>query len=129
MGQALAELMRPCGPVADAAAVARLTETTGPLLAAVEPIAGASPYLCGLMRHDPDRLARLLAAEPEAALTDLLVRTTEAAELPDADAAKPVLRRLKAALVTLESLSDTMHELLEELLEALQWLYSGRGCS
>jgi [glutamine synthetase] adenylyltransferase / [glutamine synthetase]-adenylyl-L-tyrosine phosphorylase len=106
MGQALAELMRPCGPVVDAAAVARLTEATGPLPAAVEPIAGASPYLASLMRRDPDRVARLLAAEPEAALADLLVRTTQAAELPDVDAAKPVLRRLKAELHLLTALCD-----------------------
>jgi glutamate-ammonia-ligase adenylyltransferase len=103
--------MRPCGPVVDAKA-ARLThEAAGHLPAvdaawpALEPVFGAAPYLAGLARRDPARLAAILADEPEARLEDLLGRTAAVAdcELDDAPAA---LRRLKAELHLMTALAD-----------------------
>jgi glutamate-ammonia-ligase adenylyltransferase len=109
----LGRLIKPCGPVADAAAAERsregLAQAMGaalePVWAALAPICGASPYLAGLMRRDPAMLWRLIVAVPEVALEDILWRTGEAAAL-EVEAAKPVLRKLKAELHLLTALSD-----------------------
>src|SRR5438874_3037305 len=110
----LGQQIRPCGPVVDAKAAARareiIAETVwGPALEAawpaLEPVFGASPYLAGLARRDPKRLASLLEAEPEMRLADILARTAEAASLTT-DAASDALRRLKAELHLLAALAD-----------------------
>ncbi|CAN7409663.1 bifunctional [glutamine synthetase] adenylyltransferase/[glutamine synthetase]-adenylyl-L-tyrosine phosphorylase [Phenylobacterium sp. LjRoot225] len=103
--------MRPCGPVIDAKAAARTREILGPSVAidaawpALAPIFGASPYLSGLARREPTRLAALLDGDPDERLTDLLARTAAVAE-GDLDAASAVLRRLKAELHVLTALAD-----------------------
>jgi glutamate-ammonia-ligase adenylyltransferase len=70
---------------------------------ALAPVVAASPYLAGLMLKAPQRLSRLLAADPDAALAAL---AAEAAALPP-DAALPAsLRALKAELHLLCALCD-----------------------
>ncbi|THD79832.1 MAG: bifunctional [glutamine synthetase] adenylyltransferase/[glutamine synthetase]-adenylyl-L-tyrosine phosphorylase [Phenylobacterium sp.] len=110
----LGSQIRPCGPVLDAKAAARarevIAEAGWPRVldeawAALAPVFGASAYLASLARRDPGRLARLLAAEPDARLADILARTTAAAGL-DFDAAHDELRRLKAELHLLTALAD-----------------------
>ncbi|HEX7944169.1 MAG TPA: hypothetical protein VF495_05865, partial [Phenylobacterium sp.] len=80
----LADVLQPCGPVLDAKAAERLRghvamqvwspglEAAWPALA---PVFGASPYLAGLARRNPQRLADLLDADPAARLDDILART------------------------------------------------------
>ena len=103
--------LAPCGPVVDAAAAERARERLGgranieaqwPALA---PVLAASPYLAGLAGRDPDRLERLLATDPQAALAGLLARTIDAQDLPSPDAGA-ALRRLKAELHLLTALCD-----------------------
>ncbi len=99
-----------CGPVVESALAARTFEVCGQVVdtaawSALEPMAGASPYLASLMRRAPPVLADLLSAEPRARLADILARTHDAATL-DAEAARPVLRRLKAELHLLTAISD-----------------------
>ncbi len=110
--------LRPCGPVADPKAADR---ARGVLIAAAQaggwgdlldqawpalaPVFGASPYLTSLARRDPARLAALLEADPDAALADLLTRTTALAQAPW-DAAKVGLRKLKAQAHLLIALAD-----------------------
>jgi glutamate-ammonia-ligase adenylyltransferase len=111
---ALAETLRPCGPVVDAKAAERLRSVVAQALwndrmeqawPAMAPVFAASPYLAGLARRDPQRLDALLADEPMARLEDLLVRTTAAADL-DLAAAQTRLRELKAELHLLTALAD-----------------------
>ena len=65
----LADFLRPCGPVVDTAAAERLYEVLSKaaerdgwmarlkqVWPSLEPIAGASPYLAGLMRRAPGQL-------------------------------------------------------------------------
>ena len=108
----LADRLRPCGPVADPALAARVLDgavleaVADPgILAALAPIAGASPYLGGIMRRSPALLAALLASDPDTRLTDLLVRTRDAGVL-DLEAARPLLRHLKTELHLLTALCD-----------------------
>jgi glutamate-ammonia-ligase adenylyltransferase len=98
--------------VADPALAARVLEgavldaVTDPVVhAALAPIAGASPYLGGIMRRSPAMLAALLASDPDARLTDLLARTRDAGLL-ELEAARPMLRQLKAELHLLTALCD-----------------------
>jgi len=115
----LAELIKPCGPVADAAAVGRLRETLDEAAdeagwrglldgawPALAPVFGASTYLANLARRWPERLRLTLEAAPDARLADILART-EAPE-PDepADDFKRRLRLLKAELHLLTALAD-----------------------
>ena len=83
--QRLATALRPCGPVLDARAAERAREIVAetawtPELErawpALAPVFGASPYLAGLARRDPQRLADLLADDPDVRLADILERTT-----------------------------------------------------
>ncbi len=106
--------LQPCGPVVDLKAAERLrqvlsltTEASTILDAwlALAPIFAASPYLAGLARRDPKRLADLVACDPDQRLADILVRTTKAREL-DAAAAVAPLRRLKQELHLLTALAD-----------------------
>ena len=79
----LLDLIKPCGPVADPAAAERVhrdldgrpwLEAAWPALA---PVAGASAYLGGIMRRNPEMLGRVLAAPPQASL-DRLLKAAEA---------------------------------------------------
>ena len=111
---ALAQQLKPCGPVVDDKAAGRMRaviadaiaperlEQAWPLLA---PAFAASPYLAGLARRDPVRLDALLADEPERRLLDILSRTAAAAGL-DFAAAQVRLRELKAELHLLTALAD-----------------------
>ena len=72
---------------------------------ALAPVFGASPYLASLARRDPERLASLLAAPPDARLESLLARTAAAAALDGEEAAR-ALRRLKSELHLLTALAD-----------------------
>ncbi|MDB5436208.1 MAG: glutamate-ammonia-ligase adenylyltransferase, partial [Phenylobacterium sp.] len=110
----LAEQLSPCGPVVDDKAAGRAREVVAETLwterldrawPALAPIFGASPYLASLARRDPARLDRLLAAEPQARLDDILVRTAAAADL-DLEPAQVRLRELKAELHLLTALAD-----------------------
>ena len=111
---ALAQQLKPCGPVVDDKAAGRIRavlaevvapprlDQAWPLLAVAF---AASPYLAGLARRDPARLDALLADEPEARLSDILARTAAAAGL-DFAAAQTRLRELKAELHLLTALAD-----------------------
>ena len=106
--------LRPCGPVLDAKAADRAREIIAdaawtPALEAawpaLAPVFGASPYLAGLARRDPRRLAALLEADPDARLAEILARTAALANgLPEA-AVEP-LRLLKQELHLLTALAD-----------------------
>ncbi len=111
---ALADFLKPCGPVVDEKAAERLRgvlaerawtpwlEAAWPALA---PMFAASPYLTSLARRDPGRLDALLADEPMARLDDILARTAAAADL-STEAATAGLRVLKAELHLLTALAD-----------------------
>ena len=104
---ALADLLRPCGPIVDPAAAERAREVVGDLGAwpALAPVFAASPYLARLAARRPEDLAAMLAAEPMATLDVLLAAVGLAAELePDAGGAE--LRRLKGRLHLLTALCD-----------------------
>jgi [glutamine synthetase] adenylyltransferase / [glutamine synthetase]-adenylyl-L-tyrosine phosphorylase len=117
MTELLAQL-RPCGPVADAKAASRLHDHLAAAEAgegwaavlegawpALAPVFGASSYLSALARRSAARLRRLLEAEPQAALEDLLRRTADCADL-DMAAAQVELRKLKAEAHLLIALAD-----------------------
>ena len=114
---ALADRMKPCGPVVDPAAADRIHERLAeaaadggwtPVLdrswAALAPVFSASPYLAGLARRWPGMLRQVLEGEPDARLDDLLARTRALTGLPD-DIRAP-LRRLKAELHLMTALAD-----------------------
>jgi len=110
---ALADSLRPCGPVVDEKAAARLrtvladawTPRLDEAWPALAPMFAASPYLASLVRRDPARLDALLADDPQARLEAILGRTREAAAL-DLAAATIALRTLKAELHLLTALAD-----------------------
>ena len=115
---ALAHAMAPCGPVLDAGAAERVreiaaaaaqTEGWADLLAdawpALAPAFGASHYLAGLVRSEPGRLHRLLAADPQAGLARLLGEAFEAGGQAPEDGARR-LRHAKAELHLLTALAD-----------------------
>jgi glutamate-ammonia-ligase adenylyltransferase len=107
----LAQQLTPCGPVVDAKAGARAREIIGDAAPIAEawpalaPVFAASPYLAGLARRDPKRLADLLDADPDERLADILARTAAVADT-DSEAAMPALRLLKAELHLLTALAD-----------------------
>lgn len=103
----LADFLRPCGPVVDAASAERLFETLSKaadrdgwsarlkqVWPALEPIAGASPYLAGLMRRAPGQLRQALEAEDP--MADILRQTQGVADQSDLIAGAKILRALKA---------------------------------
>jgi len=105
----LIDLMTPCGPLADAKAAGRLQTLVEdrlpqawPILA---PVFGASAYLSGLARRNPDRLADLLTSDPVLRFEDLLARTAAVAGEPMADG-KVSLRHLKQEAHLLIALAD-----------------------
>lgn len=113
----LGETIRACGPVIDAAALARVMEglveaadaggwrtlldRSAP---ALEPVVAASPYLAGLVRRGPERLRATLMEDPEVRLGAILAATDALTGAP-ADLRAP-LRGLKADLHLLTALSD-----------------------
>ena len=106
--------LQPCGPVVDPKAAERLwlvlsqtADAPGILDAwpALAPIFAASPYLTGLARRDPKRLAQLLACDPEHRLAEILARAAKVGDLDAASAVAP-LRRLKQELHLLTALAD-----------------------
>src|SRR6185312_2152362 len=114
---ALADTLKPCGPVVDAKAAERIrgvlaahwTPALDEAWPALAPVFAASPYLTSLARRDPARLDALLADEPQARLDAILTRTTAAAAL-DLEPAQATLRELKAELHLLAALADLGRE-------------------
>jgi [glutamine synthetase] adenylyltransferase / [glutamine synthetase]-adenylyl-L-tyrosine phosphorylase len=111
---ALADTLKPCGPVVDAKAAERLRGVIAQTLwserleqawAALTPMFAASAYLASLARRDPKRLDSLLADDPQARLEDILTRTAKASRL-DLPGAQVRLRELKAELHLLTALAD-----------------------
>jgi [glutamine synthetase] adenylyltransferase / [glutamine synthetase]-adenylyl-L-tyrosine phosphorylase len=93
---------------------AREAHALEPLLAAqpilrrlLESLAESSPYLWDLASREPDRLLRLLNADPDRHLADLLAREGRAAAVA-ADQAEAMrhLRRMKAEAALLIALAD-----------------------
>jgi glutamate-ammonia-ligase adenylyltransferase len=116
----LAEQIRPCGPVIDAAAAERAFEPIRAAAArdnwsevlelaapALAPVFGASPYLAGLARLRPAMLAGVLAEAPEARLEAILAeaRALETQSRGPEILAKR-LRQLKAETHLLTALAD-----------------------
>src|SRR5579859_1689481 len=111
---ALADTLKPCGPVVDEKAAERLRGVVAQALwtdrleqawPALAPVFAASPYLAALARRDPKRLDGLLADDPQARLEDILTRTAKASRL-DLPGAQVRLRELKAELHLLTALTD-----------------------
>ena len=110
-GPSLAPSLEPCGPVIDEAAAERAREALAdsPLATqawpALAPVFAASPYLARLATRRPAELEALLAAEPYAALAEILAQTDAAGALDPAEGAV-ALRRLKGRLHLLTALCD-----------------------
>ncbi len=113
----LAARLAPCGPVIDGRAAERTLallrkaagekgwiEALEAAWPALEPVFGASPYLSGLARQDPERLRAILTTNPDARLSDILFQT-EAVGV-DLETGKARLRRLKGDLHLLTALCD-----------------------
>ena len=104
--------LTPCGPIVDKAAAERTVGALGddPAIAgawtALAPMFAASPYLAGLARRDPPRLARILQADPDARLEQLLAATAALAGEPDGETAAKALRHAKAELHLMTALAD-----------------------
>ena len=104
--------LTPCGPVVDKAAAERAEGAVGddPAIAAawpaLAPVFSASPYLAGLARRDPARLARILGSDPDARLEALLAETAALAGEPDGELAAKRLRQAKAELHLMTALAD-----------------------
>ncbi|MCA3711944.1 MAG: bifunctional [glutamine synthetase] adenylyltransferase/[glutamine synthetase]-adenylyl-L-tyrosine phosphorylase [Phenylobacterium sp.] len=108
----LGDRLRPCGPVVDVRPAERLLDVLVSQHAlspserqALAPVFGASPYLAGLVRRDPARLAGLLDSDPDVRLEDILDRTRALADVAP-EVAAPGLRRLKAEAHLLTALAD-----------------------
>jgi glutamate-ammonia-ligase adenylyltransferase len=106
----LAQSLKPCGPVTDKAAAERAREAVGEVAGeawpALAPVFSSSPYLAGLARREPARLARILARPAGPQLEDLLAATRLVASETDTDVAAKTLRQLKAELHLLTALAD-----------------------
>ncbi|HEY2659369.1 MAG TPA: bifunctional [glutamine synthetase] adenylyltransferase/[glutamine synthetase]-adenylyl-L-tyrosine phosphorylase [Caulobacteraceae bacterium] len=116
----LAELLRPCGPVIDAAGAERAFEATAAaatregwseLLAqaepALRPVFAASPYLASLARLRPAMLGRVLGEAPEARLEAILAAATRLETEPSTPGqVARGLRQLKAETHLLTALAD-----------------------
>ncbi len=109
--------LKPAGPVANPGAADRLHEalveaaqadgwSDGLTVAwpALAPVAGASPYLAGLMRRRPAHLRRILETDPAEQLADILSRTDALDGEPET--MRQPLRVLKADLHLLTALAD-----------------------
>ena len=120
MTQPLARLIRPCGPVTDAAAAERALEALAVAAdaagwrerldaawPALAPVFAASSYLSSLARRSPERLRSILEAEPGRRLEDLTVATLAVGREPlELDEAKRRLRGLKGDAHLLTALAD-----------------------
>jgi glutamate-ammonia-ligase adenylyltransferase len=116
----LLDSIRPCGPVVDTAAAGRLrdelrqaaaeagwSDTLDKAWPALEPVAGAAPYLGGLMRRWPEMLRAVLEAPPAVRLEAILSATQALNAQPiDSDGFKRGLRLLKAEVHLLTALAD-----------------------
>jgi len=113
----LADQLTPCGPIIDPKAAERAHEAiakrVGEAFAVVDaawpalaPVFAASPYLTSLARRDGARLPLILEAEPETRLAQILDAAEIVAAEPDFEAARRVLRELKADLHLLTALCD-----------------------
>lgn len=113
----LAYGLTPAGPVTNIAAADRLheslteaadadgwRETLDAAWPSLAPVAGASPYLAGLMRRRPAHLRSQLEADPAEAL-ERIIRDTDALDA-EPDAVRAPLRVLKADLHLLTALAD-----------------------
>ena len=113
----LGRSIKAAGPVASPVAADRLLEslaeaadtdgwrdTLDAAWPALAPVAGASPYLAGLMRRRPAHLRRLLEQDPAASLAQI-IRDTDALDAEPDDVRAP-LRVLKADLHLLTALAD-----------------------
>jgi glutamate-ammonia-ligase adenylyltransferase len=120
-GQAvLARSLAPCGPIVDAGLADRTFEALDKAAdadgwrdlldaarAALAPVFAASPYLAGLARRRPARLAGLLAETAQEARARILAETAALAdESRDIERVKRRLRELKAELHLLTALAD-----------------------
>ncbi|HEX4180172.1 MAG TPA: glutamine-synthetase adenylyltransferase, partial [Caulobacteraceae bacterium] len=118
MNQALAALLKPCGPDLATAAGSRAMETLARAAerdgwadvlaeasAALDPVFSASPYLAGLAARTPGRLRRILEADPEARLAAILAES-DALKVAAFDQAKRRLREFKAETHLLTALAD-----------------------
>ncbi len=116
---ALGDLIAPCGPVIDEPAAGRLHDRLfegvdgaggAKRLAlawpALAPIFAASPYLAGVARRDPRRLARLLAGDPDAGLEAILKAAHALGEEAGGETVERGLRDLKAELHLLTAIAD-----------------------
>ncbi|MFI4975086.1 MAG: bifunctional [glutamine synthetase] adenylyltransferase/[glutamine synthetase]-adenylyl-L-tyrosine phosphorylase [Caulobacterales bacterium] len=112
---ALAERLRPCGPIIDAAAAERAREALQEQLGeggfveaawqALAPIFSASPYLSGLAARHALVLPEMLAEPPENTLAAVL-HQARAAGTGETEAGRVGLRRLKGRLHLLTALCD-----------------------
>ena len=116
----LAEQIRPCGPVTDAAAAERTFEVVAAAAAqdgwsdrlatardALAPVFAASPYLAGIARQRPDVLNRVLSHDPAEGLARILAETEALeADPPAQDQVAQGLRALKAETHLLTALAD-----------------------
>ncbi len=72
---------------------------------ALAPVFSASPYLAGIARRRPERLAAILAATPDERL-DAILADTRACVSADAEVAEVELREMKAQLHLLTAVAD-----------------------
>jgi glutamate-ammonia-ligase adenylyltransferase len=133
-GEPLAQLLKPCGPVFDAAAAERALEIVGDAAdaagwratldaawPALAPVFGASPYLASLVRRSPERLRSVLQHDPRTRFDRLIAATAQVA-VDDGELAtvKQRLRVLKGDAHLLTALADLGGVWsLEETTEAL----------
>ncbi len=114
----LAQLLKPCGPVADDSAAGRVresllraadsggwTDLLDEAWPALAPVFGASPYLGSLARRRPASLRAILSGDPAQQLEAVLTEAAQAAT-GDLEAAPRRLRELKADLHLLAALCD-----------------------
>ena len=121
----LVDRLHPCGPVLNAAAADYVMEDLYAVATAegwrdvlataepaIRPVVSASPYLASIMRRDPQRLRETLISAPEARLKAILLAAEAVGEqaatvdTPDINAAKKILRHLKADCHLLTALAD-----------------------
>ncbi|MFN3228967.1 MAG: bifunctional [glutamine synthetase] adenylyltransferase/[glutamine synthetase]-adenylyl-L-tyrosine phosphorylase [Asticcacaulis sp.] len=120
MLQPLIVRIRPLVPLVDETAAAWTVETLSQHAAetgqdalwqkarpVLEPIAGASSYLAGLMRRDPHRVFRILSQAPETRLEAILLDVATLEAIPETlEISKKRLRQLKGELHLLTALAD-----------------------
>jgi len=136
----LGQALLPCGPNPDVKASDRLLAVIASkeiddfagietAWSALAPAFGASPYLAGLARRDPNGLAALLRRDPDLSFEDILHRARATAREPLTVGAS-TLRRLKAqthlltalcdlgAIWTLDQVTDAMAQFADAALQS-----------